>query len=125
MQKLQDLELIQDEQEISLFDILRFSKGAYKTIFIASLSGLIFSVAYIYMTPKRYEAGAPIYASIVPISPPKGVALAAGLFLGLFIVLARHMITKIMSNAVRRCDVGQRSIWSSGSGISGRMCPNV
>ena len=44
---------------------------------------------------------APIYASNVPIGPKKRIALAsgffAGLFLGLLIALARHMISRLKS----------------------------
>ena len=46
---------------------------------------------------------APVYASDMPISPKKRMALAAGLFgglfLGLLVALARQMITKFKSQA--------------------------
>ena len=60
MQKHQDPELIKDEQEISLIDILRFLKGAYKSILIAGLVGLGLAIAYLVVTPKQYEAIAQI-----------------------------------------------------------------
>ncbi len=48
------------EDEISLVDILRFLKGAWKTIAITGLAGIIFSIAYLAITPKQYEAIAQI-----------------------------------------------------------------
>jgi uncharacterized protein involved in exopolysaccharide biosynthesis len=42
--------------EISLSDILSFLKGAYKTIALAGLVGLVIAVAYLFVTPKQYEA---------------------------------------------------------------------
>lgn len=48
------------EAEISLLDILRFLKGVYKTVLIAGAIGLAVSIAYLAVTPKRYEAIAQI-----------------------------------------------------------------
>ena len=48
------------EQEISLLDILRFLKSAWRTIAIAGLVGIALSVAYLVITPKQYEATAQI-----------------------------------------------------------------
>ncbi|QWD78278.1 Wzz/FepE/Etk N-terminal domain-containing protein [Polynucleobacter sp. MWH-Svant-W18] len=50
----------QDESEISLLDILRFLKGAYKTIFVFGVLGIALSIAYLAITPKQYEATAQI-----------------------------------------------------------------
>lgn len=44
------------DDEISLLDILRFLKGAYKTILILGAAGLAIAAAYIAVTPKQYEA---------------------------------------------------------------------
>lgn len=60
MQKHQDPELIKDEQEISLIDILRFLKDAYKTILIFGVLGIAAAIAYLVITPKQYEATAQI-----------------------------------------------------------------
>jgi hypothetical protein len=49
-----------DESEISLIDILLFLKGAYKTILVFGLLGVAASVAYLAITPKKYEATAQI-----------------------------------------------------------------
>jgi hypothetical protein len=45
-----------DESEISLIDILLFLKGAYKTILVFGVLGVAASVAYLAITPKKYEA---------------------------------------------------------------------
>ena len=50
----------QVDDEISLIDILRFVKGAYKSILIAGLVGLGVAVAYLVVTPRQYEAIAQI-----------------------------------------------------------------
>lgn len=60
MQKHQDSELIKDEQEISLIDILRFLKDAYKTILIFGVLGIAAAITYLVITPKQYEATAQI-----------------------------------------------------------------
>ncbi len=49
------------EAEISLLDILRFLKGAYKTILIVGAIGLAVSIAHLALTPKQYEAIAQIF----------------------------------------------------------------
>lgn len=49
-----------DVNEISLLDILRFLKDAYKTILILGAVGLSIAVAYLMVTPKQYEAVAQI-----------------------------------------------------------------
>ena len=48
------------EAEISLLDILRFLKDAYKTILIFGVLGITLSIAYLVITPKQYEATAQI-----------------------------------------------------------------
>lgn len=48
------------DDEISLIDILRFLKGAYKTILILGAAGLAIATAYLAVTPKQYEAVAQI-----------------------------------------------------------------
>lgn len=49
-----------DVNEISLIDILRFLKGAYKTILILGAAGLVIAAAYLAVTPKQYEAVAQV-----------------------------------------------------------------
>lgn len=51
--------MIQDH-EISLIDILRFFKSAWKIIATAGLIGISASIAYLSVTPKQYEAVAQI-----------------------------------------------------------------
>ncbi|QWC98971.1 hypothetical protein G6728_01645 [Polynucleobacter paneuropaeus] len=46
--------------EISLLDILRFLKGAYKTILVFGILGLAIAIAYLVITPNRFEAVAQI-----------------------------------------------------------------
>jgi LPS O-antigen subunit length determinant protein (WzzB/FepE family) len=46
--------------EISLIDIVRFLKGACKTILIFGLLGITAAIAYLVITPKQYEATAQI-----------------------------------------------------------------
>jgi uncharacterized protein involved in exopolysaccharide biosynthesis len=46
--------------EISLLDILRFLKGAWKAIAIFGLAGIALSIAYLAITPKQFEAAAQI-----------------------------------------------------------------
>ena len=48
------------QEEISLLDILRFLKSAYKAITIFGLAGLALSVAYLSITPNQYEASVQI-----------------------------------------------------------------
>jgi capsular polysaccharide biosynthesis protein len=48
------------EEEISLIDILRFAKSAYKMIAIFGVIGLLAAIAYLVITPKQYEATAQI-----------------------------------------------------------------
>ncbi len=48
------------EGEISLIDILRFLKGAHKTILLFGVVGLAIATAYLAITPKQYEATAQI-----------------------------------------------------------------
>ena len=48
------------EEEISLIDILRFLKGAYKTTLVFGILGFAAAFAYLVITPKQYEATAQI-----------------------------------------------------------------
>lgn len=49
-----------DANEITLIDILRFLKSAWKEISMFGLVGLALSIAYLVMTPKQYEASVQI-----------------------------------------------------------------
>jgi len=42
--------------EISILDILRFLKGAYKTMLVFGILGLVVAIAYLVITPNRFEA---------------------------------------------------------------------
>jgi hypothetical protein len=42
------------EEEISLIDILRFLKGAYKTILVFGIQRIVAVFAYLAITPKHY-----------------------------------------------------------------------
>lgn len=55
-----DLNQAELETEISLLDILRFLKKAWKTIAIGVLFGLALSIAYLAISSKQYEAVAQI-----------------------------------------------------------------
>ena len=59
-------EILQDESEISLLDILRFLKRAWKTIVITSVLGLLVSGAYLFIAPAQYEAVTTIPMARVP-----------------------------------------------------------
>ncbi|MBU3590681.1 hypothetical protein ICN11_01430 [Polynucleobacter sp. 78F-HAINBA] len=64
-----------DDNDISLIDILRFLKSAYKAIAIFGLAGIALSIAYLAMTSKQYEASvqiamAQIGATNNNINPP-------------------------------------------------------
>lgn len=50
----------ESQEEISLLDILRFIKGAYKSILIFGAVGLTIAIVYLAITPKQYEATAQI-----------------------------------------------------------------
>jgi len=52
--------LDQEDQEISLIDILLFLKSAWKAIAIFGLVGLALSIAYLAITPKQFEASVQI-----------------------------------------------------------------
>ncbi len=60
MQITQNSEEASDVSEISLLDILRFLKQAYKAIAIFGLIGIALSIVYLGMTPKQYEASVQI-----------------------------------------------------------------
>lgn len=60
MQNSENPEFTQGGAEISLIDILRFLKSAYKVIAIFGLAGLALSIAYLAITPNQYEASAQI-----------------------------------------------------------------
>ena len=49
-----------EPDEISLLDILRFLKSAYKTILVFGALGLAIAIAYLVITPNRFEAVAQI-----------------------------------------------------------------
>jgi LPS O-antigen subunit length determinant protein (WzzB/FepE family) len=49
-----------EASEISLLDILRFLKGAYKTICFFGALGLVAAIIYLVVTPKQYEASVQI-----------------------------------------------------------------
>jgi uncharacterized protein involved in exopolysaccharide biosynthesis len=49
-----------NEYEISLLDILRFLKSAWKVIAFFGLIGVALATAYLAITPKQYEASAKI-----------------------------------------------------------------
>jgi LPS O-antigen subunit length determinant protein (WzzB/FepE family) len=53
-------DVFQDELEISLLDILRFLKGAFKIILVFGLLGIAIAIAYLVITPQQYEASAKI-----------------------------------------------------------------
>lgn len=57
---VQQSKLREDDEEISLVDILSFLRGAYKSIVIGSIVGLSISLIYFSAIPKRYEAVAQI-----------------------------------------------------------------
>ena len=46
----------QNQEEISLIDILRFLKGAHKMILVFGALGTVAAIAYLSITPKQYEA---------------------------------------------------------------------
>ena len=56
----QEQSLDLNAQEVSLIDILRFLKGAWKLMALAGMLGLATSIAYLALTPKQYEAVAQI-----------------------------------------------------------------
>lgn len=47
-------------EEVSLLDILRFLKGAWKAMALTGILGLAISITYLALTPKQYEAVAQI-----------------------------------------------------------------
>jgi LPS O-antigen subunit length determinant protein (WzzB/FepE family) len=49
-----------EPDEISLLDILRFLKGAHKIILVFGVLGLAIAIAYLVITPDRFEAVAQI-----------------------------------------------------------------
>ena len=69
MQQSQNPESSQDDQVISLIDILRFLKGAWKLITIFGLIGIALSIAYLVLTPKQYEAAAQITMAQIGTTP--------------------------------------------------------
>jgi capsular polysaccharide biosynthesis protein len=49
-----------ERDEMSLVDVFRFLKGAWKAIIIFGLIGIVLSIVYLAFTPKQYEATAQI-----------------------------------------------------------------
>lgn len=60
------LSAMSDKSEIYLIDILLFLKGAWKTIIITSISGLLVSGTYLLVTPAQYEAVTTISMARIP-----------------------------------------------------------
>jgi len=56
----------QDEPEISLLDILRFLKGAWKIIAVTGALGLMVSSLYLRVIPDQYEATTRIIMAKIP-----------------------------------------------------------
>lgn len=56
------------EEEISLIDILRFLKGAYKTSLVFGILGFVTAIAYLVITPKQYEATAQIMVAQIGVA---------------------------------------------------------
>lgn len=57
-----------NEDEITLLDILRFIKGAYKTIVLVGVAGLVAAIAYLAITPKQYGAIAQIAMAQISVA---------------------------------------------------------
>ena len=55
-------------QEISLLDVLRFIKNAWKMIAIAALAGIVLSIAYLAVVPRQYEASVQIVMAQFPVA---------------------------------------------------------
>ncbi len=68
MEHSQGLGPMQSDQEISLVDILRFLRGAYKTIAITGVFGLAAAIAYLAITPRQYEAVAQIVMAQIGVA---------------------------------------------------------
>ena len=70
MQQVNHSELSPQNQEISLLDILKFLKSAWKTIASFALFGLVGALTYLLVTPRMYEATAQIrMAQISQVNP--------------------------------------------------------
>jgi hypothetical protein len=59
-----------DQQEILLFDVVNFLKGAWKTIAIFAFLGIVSSIAYLFVAPYQYEATAQIKLAQINFSLP-------------------------------------------------------
>jgi len=59
------------DTRISLLDVLCFLKGSYKTIAITGVVGVVFSLIYLAITPKQYEATAQIVLAQIGIPNTK------------------------------------------------------
>ena len=68
MHKLSSQEKAIEESEISLIDILRFLKGAYKTMLIFGALGIAAVFAYLVIIPKHYEASVQIVMAQISIA---------------------------------------------------------
>lgn len=90
-------------QEISLLDVLRFIKNAWKTIAIAALAGIVLSIAYLAVTPRQYEASAQIFMAQVPAANsainPLGVSVEDPALL----ITRMSQPTSISSQAIAAC----------------------
>ena len=60
------------DSEISMIDILRFLKNAYKAIAIFGVLGIALSIAYLAITPNQYEASVQIAMAQIGAPAPNG-----------------------------------------------------
>jgi uncharacterized protein involved in exopolysaccharide biosynthesis len=65
-----ELKKSESDSEISLLDIFCFIKGAWKTISITGLLGIVAAITYLWVTPKQYESIAQIRMAQVSLSSP-------------------------------------------------------
>ena len=65
-----ELKESESESIISLLDILLFLKGAWKTIAIMGVLGVLSSIIFLLVTPNQYEATAQIRMAQVSLSTP-------------------------------------------------------
>lgn len=91
------------EEEISLAQIIQFLRGAWKTVLLSAILGLLGSIGYLFITPNQYEATAQIKMAQISLTNPTnpfGITVEEPNSL----IARMQLPTNYSSQAVAACD---------------------
>ena len=91
------------EEEVSLLDILRFVKGAYKTTLVFGVLGITLSFAYLAITPKQYVATAQIVMSQIAPANNDFSSLGINIEEPAFLISRLGMPTSFTAQEIAAC----------------------